>query len=260
MTDQTAALTRVNEYFNNDIVRARMADILGQQNAGPYIASVLLVVANNTKLQECSSGSIYSAAMQAATMRLSVDPTAGHAYIIPRKGRAVFQVGYRGLYFMAMRTGKYRYINVGKVYEGEEVEEDRLTGLHKITGQKTTNRRIGWIGAFEMVNGFAHTVYWTVEEVHAHARRYSQAYDRDDSPWRTETEKMERKTVLANMLKQWGYLDPTDRAALASIEEEQAERQLGRDDDIEGEIVQPELTREQAEQREAETMRQLGFS
>jgi recombination protein RecT len=243
MTDQTA-IERVNEYFGSETVQNRLASVLGQHNTGPYIASVLLVVANNTRLQECSAQSIYTAALRAATLRLSVDPSTGQAHIVPRKGRADFQIGYKGWYFMAMRTNRYRYINVGEVWEGEIVTENRITGIHSITGQATSKRRIGWIGAFEMTNGFTHTTYWTVEEIHEHAKRYSPAYDQPDGPWKKETKKTERKTVLADLIKRWGYLDPADRAAVEQMEAEEESTELGRDDDspetIEGEYTATE--------------------
>jgi recombination protein RecT len=127
---------------------------------------------------------------------------------------------------MAVRTGKYRYINVGPIYEGQVVEENQITGFHAISGSRTGDKIIGWIGAFEMnpergmTNGFGKTMYMTVEEIHAHAKEYSKGYNNPKGTWKTETHKMERKTVLRLLIRRWGYLNPTDAQALEEMEAE----------------------------------------
>ena len=229
-------LARINNYFEAPVVQKRFAEVMGERGAKQYVASVLIAVAESKTLQTCAPDSIYISALRAATLRLSVDNATGQAYLVPFKGRATLVVGYKGLYDMAIRTNKYRYINVAKVYEGEVVIEDRLTGLHTIQLENTNwnrdlsskegahNRKtIGWIGAFEMTNGFKHTFYMTVEEIHAHAKEYSASYSNSASPWVKETAKMERKTVLRLMLRRWAPLDPTDTALLNVIENESNE-------------------------------------
>lgn len=236
------ALTKITKYLDSDIVQSRFAQVLGDRNSGPYIASVMTVVKDSKSLQGCSVSSIYTSALRAATLRLSVDPGIGQAYLVPFKGQATLIVGYKGLYDMAVRTGKYRYINVGPIYEGQIVEENQITGFHTITGSIKGTRRddeiIGWIGAFEMnpekgmLNGFGKTMYMTCEEIHAHAQQYSKGYgelnkegipvDKYGKPtiWYTEKRKMERKTVLRLLIRRWGYLNPNDVQELEVIEGE----------------------------------------
>jgi len=218
MTNQLAT---VSEYLRSDVSRARFAEVLGERNVGAYISSVLIAVANSDKLQECSAQSIYSSALRAATLRLSVDPGLGQAYLVPYKGKATLIPGYKGYHDLAIRTGKYRYINVGKVFEGEEVVEDRMSGFHKLSGQRTGDKVIGWIAAFEMVNGYGKTIYMSIEEIHEHARRYNPTgYNSETGVWKKETQAMERKTVLRQLLHKWGYMDPTDAQVLNEIEKD----------------------------------------
>lgn len=227
-------------YMRSQEIVQRFAEIVGgSSNAMAYISSVLLAVANDPSgnLQKCSPQSIYESAIRAASLRLSVDPGIRQAYLVPFKGEATLIVGYKGLYDMAIRTGKYRYINVGKVYEGEEVVEDRLSGIHHISGSRTGDKHIGWIGAFEMTNGFGKTLYMSVEEIHAHAKRYSKGYSLPGGAWKRSTEQMEKKTVLRLLLTWWGYLDPNDLALLSQVEDD--------DSVVEGEIISPESTIEE---------------
>lgn len=218
--NKNAAIQKVETYLEK--ARPRFAEIVGERNTGAYISSVLIAVKESTALQQCSMDSIYVSALRAATLRLSVDQSTGQAYIVPFKGKATLVVGYKGLYDMAVRTGKYRYINVGPIYEGQTVEENQITGFHSITRTGTLNKNniIGWIGAFEMINGFGKTMYMTVQEIHEHAKEYSKSYTDPRSPWTKETRKMERKTVLRLMIRRWGYLDPADVQQLEEIEKE----------------------------------------
>lgn len=253
MTDQVA-IQKVSNYFDNEIVRARFAEVVGTREAGAYISSVLIAVAESDALQQCSLPSIYSAALRAATLRLTVEPSIGQAYLVPFKGKATLIVGYKGLHDMAVRTGKYRYINVGPVYEGEEAVEDRISGFHRLEGSKTSNKVIGYLAAFEMRDGYGHTLYMTKDEIHEHAQKYSKSYDNPKSGWKTDTAKMERKTVLRLLLRRWGYLDPSDAAALDAAESD--------NDFIEGEIIeeQPEQPPEDKPRRtEEQLLHEMGF-
>jgi recombination protein RecT len=217
-------LTKITTYMDAPLVKARFAQIMGERGASNYISSVLIAVADSKSLQECNPASIYTGALRAATLRLSVDPGVGQAYLVPFGKNATLIVGYKGLHDMAVRTNRYRYINVSPIYEGQTVTEDQITGFHSLGGGRSGNKVIGWIGAFEMLarfGGYSKTLYMTVEEIHEHGKRYSKSYNRSDSPWQTEPAKMERKTILRLLLRRWGYIDPADVKELEEIESEQ---------------------------------------
>jgi len=216
--NQDKAIQKISSYMRSDMVKQRFSETIGNGNSGAYISSVLLAVAENEALQKCTLESIYTSAMRAASLRLSVDPSTGQAYLVPYGARATLIVGYKGLQDMAVRTGKYRYINVTPIYEGEKVEENRISGFHSISGGKESKTIIGWLAAFEMYAGFAHTMYMTVEEIHEHAQKYSKSYENPKGGWKTDTHAMERKTVLRLLLRKWGYLDPADATVLEEIE------------------------------------------
>jgi recombination protein RecT len=247
-------MTHIQEFMESEVIKSRFAGVLGERGSSSYITSVLLAVANNLPLQQCSPVSIYTSALRAATMRLSVDQSTGQAYLVPFKGTATLIVGWKGIYDMAIRTGKYKRIEVHKLYEGETFDQDRLTGSMTLGGAKKSNKTGGWLAIFEMwppkgqMIGTSAAIYMTVEEIHAHAKKYSKGYERSDSAWKTSTEAMEKKTVLRMLLRTRGYLDPQDEAALNEIEEENTGRELpegndnfqqieDRDDAIEAEAI-----------------------
>jgi recombinational DNA repair protein RecT len=134
---------------------------------------------------------------------------------------AQFQAGWKGVQHMALRTGKYRYINVAPVYEGEEVIEDRITGSLKIEGVLTSPKREkGLIASFALLSGLQKSIYMTNEEMEDHGKKYSKGYTKSDGIWMTNKRAAYHKTILLKLLRTYGYLDPSDAAIL---EDEQAE-------------------------------------
>lgn len=213
---EKSAIVSLKDYARSPEIVERFAEVVGKQNANAYISSVLLAVSMNDTLGKCEPKSIIGTALRAATMRLSCDPGVGHAYPVPFKGKAVLVVGYKGLLHMATRTGQYRFINAGPVFEGEEYVEDRITGEASIGGARTSNKVIGYVASFQLLKGYGKTIFMSVEEIHQHAKKYSKSYSFADSAWKTNTQDMERKTILRRLLTQWGYLDPSDAMMLSS--------------------------------------------
>lgn len=194
-------------------VKSKFQEALGFPSVGGYVQNVLLAVAENPALQKCDPVSIIAAALRAATLRLSCDPLSGQAYLVPFKEKATLVIGYKGLVHLALRTGKYRHINVGAIYEGEEIVEDRITGLHKLAGDCLSRNIIGHLSYFQLTTGFQKTFYMTCEECEEHGKRYSRTYSNPTGFWKREPEAAHRKTVLRLLLTQWGYLEPADRFA-----------------------------------------------
>jgi recombination protein RecT len=214
----------IQEYARSGEIMSRFVEVLGQYNAPAYVSSVLIAVSNSDKLQQCSPQSIITSAMRAATLRLSCDPATKQAHLVPfwdnktKKNKATLIIGYKGFYDMAMRTGRYRFINTPRIYEGMTVEEDVLTGMHKITGHRTSDTVIGYMLYFQMLNGFEKSVYMTVEELTAHAERYSKTYQYEGTFWHSDFDKMCVKTLIRLGLSRWGYFDPNDALAITATE------------------------------------------
>ena len=223
---QITPFDRVKTYMLSPEVKERFTDMMGA-NGIYYLNQVMILVANDDRLQQCTPQSILISAMRAASLRLSVDKSRGQAWIIAYKIKgtltATFQPGYKGIYELAMRTGQYRFINLIDIYEGDEVTQDRMTGMHAINGRHVGNKMLGWMLYFQLVTGLEKTFYMTLDEIAAHAEHYSPGYHNSDSPWNNSHErtKMERKTVLSNGLRQWGVFTENDKEILDAIETNQ---------------------------------------
>jgi recombination protein RecT len=251
-----SGMERVKNYILSTEVKERFSEMMGP-NGIYYLNQVMILVANSDELQKCTPKSILISAMRAASLRLSVDPGQGQAWIIPYKGVATFQLGYKGVYELALRTNLYRFINVIDVYEGETVTEDRMTGMHSLGGKRTGNKVISRMLYFKLHSGFEKTFIMTVEEIEAHARHYSQAYNSPRSKWNDphERPKMEKKTVMVNGLRRWGRFNQGDADLINEIESEQG--YIGRGDIPEENQVTPPL--KEPRKSEGEIMSAIGF-
>lgn len=184
-----------------------IGDTLGDKTlARNFVAEISTVVGNNATLQSCSTGSIVSAGLLAQTLKLSLAPTLGYAYVIPYGTKAQFQVGWKGLVQLAQRSGQYARLGVREVHDGEYVGQDEFgDDLFKFSHEHDDKKVVGYYAYFELLNGFKKTVYWTKAQVEKHAKQYSQAYKQGRATkWNDEFDAMAMKTVLKQLLTKWG--------------------------------------------------------
>lgn len=180
------------------------------ENAPSFVASIVDLFNSDPYLQNCEPKQVVMEALKAAVLKLPLVKSLGFAYLVPYKkdGKLVpqFQIGYKGLIQLAMRTGQYRIINADVVYEGEYKSKNKLTGEFDLSGEPTSDKIIGYFAHFEMLNGFSKTLYMTKERVTEHAKKYSKSYAVKGGPWEKEFDAMAIKTVLRGLLGHWGFL------------------------------------------------------
>lgn len=191
-------------------IRERFNDVLGKK-APAFISSLISVANNSDMLAKADPTTVITAGIMAATLDLPINQNLGFAYIVPfyngkkRITEAQFQMGYKGYVQLAMRTGQYKTINASEIYEGEIKSRNRLTGEFEL-GERTSDKVVGYIAYFRLVNGFEKYLYMTKEEVEAHAKKYSQTYKKGFGLWSTDFDSMAIKTVLKRLLSKYGIL------------------------------------------------------
>lgn len=195
----------LNAMLQTDKAKKQFEDVL-KENAPSFMASIIDLYNGDTYLQKCEPQQVIMEALKGAVLKLPMNKQLGFAYIVPYKGSATFQIGYKGLIQLAMRTGQYKYINADKVYEGELRKVTKLTGEIDFSGEKTSDTVVGYFAYIELLNGFAKTLYMTKDAVTAHAKRFSASFNASSSPWKTDFDAMAIKTVLRNLLGHYGYL------------------------------------------------------
>lgn len=182
--------------------------------APQFLAGLIAAVNQNPDLQKADPNSVLASAMIAASLDLSVVPSFGFAAIIPYGDKAQFQIMYKGLIQMALRSGEYKHINVTEVYADEYRGYNPITGEVDLNcnipnGDRANDRAekiVGYAAYFSFVNGYEHTEYWSKEKVAAHGKKYSKTYTFKSGKWQTDFDAMAKKTVLKNALSKWGIL------------------------------------------------------
>lgn len=196
----------VGELMRSPGVMSKIKDVLGNEKvAAGFISSVISIANGSKELRKADPMTVVGAAMVAATLQLPVVPTIGLAYIVPYKGAAQFQIGYKGLIELAERSGQFKNIIDEVVYEGQLVRKNRFTGEYVFDedGRKS-DKVIGYMARFDLINGFSKTIFWTIAEVQAHANKFSQAYRSGyNCPWKSDFDAMARKTVLKALFSKY---------------------------------------------------------
>lgn len=194
----------LGELMHSPAVIGKLNDVWNSpQMANSFISSVISVANGNPQLRNADPMSIIGAAMVAATMQLQVVPTLGQCYIIPYGSKAQFQCGYLGILQLCQRSGQFKKILAAPVHEGEYVSGDEFDEDYVFDKSKRkSDKVIGYMAKFELLNGFTKVAYWDVEKVKKHASKFSQAYRSGyNSPWKSDFDAMAMKTVLKSILK-----------------------------------------------------------
>lgn len=188
----------------------RFCQILGESKGRAFVENILQA-SYNSKLKFCNPNSVILCGLAIATTGLSLVPALGQSCIVPYKDNAQAQIMYRGFIELANRTQKLERINVSEVREGDIEGIDPFKGeiiLKKYDYDGYIERKkrayIGNIAYIKYLSGGEYFKYMTVEEIKAHAQKYSQSYRNKMGLWVTDFEMMANKTVAKSLLNLYG--------------------------------------------------------
>ena len=215
-----------------------------KENKDAFIASVIDLYSGDAALQRCDPKAVLQEALKAAVLKLPINKALGFSYIVVYNNSKrdingqwvkvptpTFLVGYRGLIQMAMRTGQYKTINADAVYKGELRGADKLTGRIDLSGERESDEVVGYFAHFELLNGFTKTLYMSVREMAAYAKKFSPSVKREttidqllnkaNTPeagkavgWEGDFTAMALKTVIRRLLGKYGYLSVEMQGAM----------------------------------------------
>ena len=276
--------------LSEETVKKKFSEVLGQK-APQFMASITNVVQGSEQLKQCDAKSILGGAFLAATYDLPIDQNLGFAAIVPYNNskwnpatkeyekhmEAQFQVMYKGLIQLAIRSGYYERMNCAAVYEDELVSYNPITGEVEFIKDfsKATQRDAGddskvagYYAWFRLKTGYYQELYMTKKAVENHARKYSQSYRTDlnkgkkNSKWTTDFEAMALKTVIKMLLSKWGILSIDMQRAIQDDQktyDENGEGTYGDNQTDRIEATDPFENREDDEgEKEQEELKQVG--
>jgi recombination protein RecT len=198
----------IKNLFGRDEVRNKFQEMLGKR-APSFITSVLQIVASNNLLSKAEPHSVYHSAAVAATLDLPLNNALGFAYIVPYNQKqgdgsykqvAQFQLGYKGLKQLALRSGQFKIMHSSDVRDGELKSRNRLTGEMVFDWiqdevERAKSPVIGYVSYFELLNGYTQTFYMSISDLEKHGKKYSQTFKKGYGLWKDDFESMCMKTV-----------------------------------------------------------------
>lgn len=209
----------IQALLKTDKVKERLEEVLGEKAQG-FASSLLSLVAQDQALANADPNTVLVAALSAAVLDLPVEKNLGYAYVVPYKGRAQLQIGYKGYIQMAHRTGLYKVLNVVTLYDGEFIKWDPVKEeLVTDVTARASEVPVGVAAFFELNNGFTKTVFWTMDQIESHRQKYAKA----SNIWKTEYLAMAEKTVLKHLISRWGPLTVSFQNALNFDNEQKQE-------------------------------------
>lgn len=206
--------------IRSDAYQKLINSTLGNQEvARNFVADITSAVANNRQLQNCDAGTILSAGLVAASLKLPLTNTLGFAYVVPYGEKAQFQIGYKGLIQLAQRSGQFERLGVRPVHDGEYVGQDEFgDDEFKFSHEHDNKEVVGYYAYFKLLNGFKKTIYWTVEQCKAHGKKYSRSFGNGKGTdlWTDNFDLMAQKTVLKLLLNRYAPLSVELQKAIVS--------------------------------------------
>ena len=210
-------------FMTSNAISNKVNQIIGDERTGKrFIASIISAVSNNPQLKECDNSSILSGALLGESLGLSPSPQLGNYYLVPFKDKnkgmvATFQMGWKGYYQLALRSGQYKKLNVIEIKEGELIgwnplEEELKVNIIDDDEKREKLNTIGYYAFYENLQGFRKCIYWSKEKMEAHALKYSNGYRADKQKkttytfWSKNFDEMAKKTMLRQLISKYGVM------------------------------------------------------
>ena len=201
--DNAAMVRRTEELVN------QYAEVLTDRS-GPALARIKETILGlfhlNPSLADAAKAdpaSLCSAVVASLNLGLSFNQSLQQAYLVPRKGKVCFQLGYRGLMELARRSGAVVSMSAELVYPTDRFDvvmgtDRRLVHTPDIWGaNRAYANALGAYATATMANGVVD--FEVMPKTEIERRRAVSASQ--SGPWRDWPEEMARKTVLRMLLK-----------------------------------------------------------
>ena len=251
-------------YITSTGIKNRINSIVGDEKTGSrFVSSIISAVSTNPTLAECDNASIVSGALLGEALKLSPSPQLGNFYLVPfndkERGKvAQFQLGWKGYYQLALRSGQYKKLNVIEIKEGELIswnplEEEFKAQIIEDDEKREKLKTIGYYAFYENTQGFRKCIYWSREKMEAHALQYSQGYRADKQKktaytfWSKNFDEMAKKTMLRQLISKYGImsidLQNAFESDMAVINEDGSKDYVDNKEDIPEAVVEEKVVK-----------------
>jgi len=191
-----------------------------------FIRIALTELRKVPKLNDCTPASFIGAILQCGQLGLEIGSSLGHVYLIPfenyktKKVECQFIIGYRGMIYLARRSGHIisipRIVNSNDTFEYEYGLEEKLRHIPASSNRGEMTYVYVWTKFGKDGDKFFEVLsYEEVREI------MSSSKGSKSGPWQTHFEEMAKKTAIRRLFK---YLPVSPELQKAIALDEEAER------------------------------------
>lgn len=206
------------ELIEQEETKELFREMLGDRSTAFLNTALSLVIHDPQGLGKAEPKSVLNAVSAVASLDLLLDPSFGQSFITCYKVKegirwivyAQFQIGYKGLIELGLRSNQFYTLNTSDVREGEYRGQDRLTGeigfeWFDDQDERKNKKVVGYVAFFQLTNGFRKSLFMTVKEMQEHAKKWSKTNDSKDKEkgWGSDFDGMGLKTVLKLLLDRY---------------------------------------------------------
>ena len=172
--------------------------------------------------------SLRQAFIQTAAVGLSLNPALAYAYLVPRDGRIILDISYRGLIKIATDIGSVKWVKAELVYanDGFTYHGPCTMPDHNFDPFASEQQRGQFRGAYciaKLPNGDILVDAMSAEDIYK-VRDKSMAYARKQAgPWVDWFSEMVKKTIIKRASKTWPKSDPRLESAIHYLNEQAGE-------------------------------------
>jgi len=194
-----------------------------EDRANKFLGAVVYCFQAVPKLAECSQESIVSAFMKCAEINIFPSSVSGLAYVLPYKGKAQFQLGYKGIVELFYRSGvKDIRAEIVRKHDIDNKNYSEVNGVitHTPDVFNPERRKTPAVWAYviiTLVNGGVLSKSMDKDSILDIGSKFSQSFWTDFTPWKEKNDPelwMWKKTVL----KQLGKLVPQNETIMRAID------------------------------------------
>ena len=205
-TKPVASITEFVEMYS-----PKISEVLGEQFDMQRFARLMVGCFRKTpKLQGATQVSLIDCFMACAVIRLEPNTPAGECFIIPYTDRkagvvnATFQMGYQGFLTVAARNNIFA-TSFDLIKKGDEwgiVRGTKPQIIHRYPRDLVRGEVLGGYCVHTFPNGTSGFTFMSREEIDViEARALKNKRNKSESPWTTDQEQMQLKTVIKRDFK-----------------------------------------------------------
>lgn len=186
-------------------------------DATRWVMQLATAVQKNPDLLDCEPRSLFLAAFEAAELGVSLSPALQLGYLIPYKGRAQFQISWRGLVQKAHETGCISAF-YAEVVNANDKFERQYAPKRSLFHAPADGDRGEPIGAYALVGFKDGTIDWEYCDKPLIERHRRHSKQPDSLMWRDFPEEAWRKTAIRILAKRLPLSNPGMEALADVIE------------------------------------------